>query len=113
MHEGFEKEIKTHQDTHQDKILEFCKEPKTTKEIMSYLGLKDRRNFYLKYMRPLLDSGRLQIFCIFSKFWEMLVLKEKEEASNGKEHVRNAWNVNRFYVVIWKYYRSYGAKGWN
>ena len=68
MHEGFEKEIKTHQDTHQDKILEFCKEPKTTKEIMSYLGLKDRRNFYLKYMRPLLDSGRLQIFCIFSKF---------------------------------------------
>lgn len=65
MHDGFEKEIKnqlvTHQDIHQDKILEFCKEPKTTKEIMAYLGLKDRRNFYLKYMRPLLDSGKLKM----------------------------------------------------
>ena len=51
IHDGFENEIKdrprTHQDTHQDKILEFCKEPRTTKEIMTYLGLKDRRNFYL------------------------------------------------------------------
>lgn len=28
---------------------------------MEYLGLKDRRNFYLKYMRPLLDSGKLQM----------------------------------------------------
>ena len=69
MHDGFENEVKdrprphqdTHQDTHQDKILEFCKEPRTTKEIMAYLGLKDRRNFYLKYMRPLLDSGKLQM----------------------------------------------------
>ena len=65
MHEGFENEIKeqptTHQDTHQDKILEFCKEPKTTKEIMAYLGLKDRRSFSIKYMRPLLNSGKLQM----------------------------------------------------
>ena len=65
MHEGFEDEIKgqpkTHQDTHQDKILEFCREPRTTKEIMAFLELKDRRNFYLKYMRPLLDSGKLQM----------------------------------------------------
>ena len=65
MREGFEDEIKKrpaiHQDTNQDKILEFCKEPKTTKEIMAYLKLKDRRNFYLKYMRPLLDSGKLQM----------------------------------------------------
>lgn len=51
----------THQDTHQDKILEFCKEPRTTKEIMAYIGLNDRRNFYLKYMRPLLYSGKLQM----------------------------------------------------
>ena len=58
MHEGFENEIKnqptTHQDTHQDKILEFCKEPKTTKEIMAYLGLKDRRNFHLKYLETII-----------------------------------------------------------
>lgn len=69
IHDGFENEIKkqsaihqdTNQDTHQDKILEFCREPKTTKEIMAYLGLKDRRNFYLKYMKPLLDNGKLQM----------------------------------------------------
>ena len=65
MHSGFEDEIRnqtiTHQDTHQDKMLEFCIKPRTTKEIMIYLGLKDRRNFYLKYMRPLLDSGELQM----------------------------------------------------
>lgn len=41
MHEGFENEIKERPTTHQDKILEFCKQPKTTKEIMAYLGLKD------------------------------------------------------------------------
>ena len=50
-----------HQDTYQDKILEFCKEPKTTRKIMSYLGLKDRRNFYLKYMKPLLTSEKLKM----------------------------------------------------
>ena len=61
MHEGFENEIKEQSTTHQDKILEFCKEPKTTKEIMAYLGLKDRRNLYIKYMRPLIDSGKLQM----------------------------------------------------
>lgn len=57
MREGFEDEIKkrpvihqdTNQDTNQDKILEFCKEPKTTKEIMAYLKLKDRRNFWMLF----------------------------------------------------------------
>ena len=61
MHSGFEDEIRNQTITHQDKILEFCIKPRTTKEIMIYLGLKDRRNFYLKYMRPLLDSGELQM----------------------------------------------------
>ena len=61
IHDGFENEIKNQPITHQDKILEFCKEPRTTEEIMAYLGLKDRRNFYIKYMRPLLDSGKLQM----------------------------------------------------
>ena len=37
-----------------EEVLEFCKEPKTTKEIMAYLGLKDRRNFYIKYIAPLI-----------------------------------------------------------
>ena len=28
---------------------------------MVHLGLKDRRNFYLKYMKPLLNTGKLQM----------------------------------------------------
>ena len=28
---------------------------------MSYLGLKDRRNFYLKYMKPLLTIEKLKM----------------------------------------------------
>ena len=50
------------------RIGEFLKELKLTEgrntgipKIMTYLGLRDRRNFYLKYMRPLLDSGKLQM----------------------------------------------------
>ena len=49
------------------RIGEFLKELKLTEgrntgiPKMAYLGLRDRRNFYLKYMRPLLDSGKLQM----------------------------------------------------
>ena len=88
MHDGFKNEIKeqltTHQDIHQDKILEFCKEPKTTKEIMAYLGLKDRRNFYLKYMRPLLDSGKLQ-----------MTIPDKPNTKNQKYQIKEEF-LNRF-----------------
>ncbi|MFR0822029.1 MAG: Fic family protein [Clostridia bacterium] len=61
LYDGFENEIKDQSRIHQDKVLEFYKEPKTTREIMTYLGLKDRRKLYIKYMRPLLNSGKLQM----------------------------------------------------
>lgn len=52
----------THQDTHQvtdQDIIEFCIEPKSRMELMDFVGLKDKVNFRRKYLKPLLDSGRI------------------------------------------------------
>ena len=51
----------TNQDTHQDKILEFCKEPHSKKEIMEYMEYKHTRNFTMLYLKPLLEKGLLQM----------------------------------------------------
>ena len=59
----------THQVTHQDsmlsavstQILDFCIEPKSKKELASYCGFKDLRNFTLKHINPLLESGQLEM----------------------------------------------------
>ena len=58
-----------HQVTHQDstlsavstQILDFCIEPKSKKELASYCGFKDLRNFTLKHINPLLESGQLEM----------------------------------------------------
>jgi len=57
------------QDTPQDKrkkvdeisILEFCKEEKSIKEILSYFGYSDSKNFKAKYIYPLLNNGKLKM----------------------------------------------------
>ena len=41
-----------------DRILVFCNVPKSAQEILSYLGLRDRKNV-MKYINALVDSGRL------------------------------------------------------
>ena len=41
------------------KILEFCKEPRTTSEILDYLGLSDRKNLMETYLNPMLEAGML------------------------------------------------------
>lgn len=59
----------THQVTHQDstlsavstQILDFCIKPKSPKELASYCGFKDLRNFTLKYINPLLESRQLEM----------------------------------------------------
>lgn len=48
------------QDDHQEKILQFCSSPRTKKEIASFCGYKDLRNFTLRYLNPLLASGQLK-----------------------------------------------------
>ncbi len=41
-------------------ILVFCRAPKSKKEILEHFGYKDRKNFNMRYLKPLLDDGRLQ-----------------------------------------------------
>lgn len=41
------------------KLVEFCSEPRSRKEMMGFMGLSHPGNFREKYLRPLLDSGRL------------------------------------------------------
>jgi ATP-dependent DNA helicase RecG len=41
------------------KIIDFCKTPKSTAEIMEYLGLKHREHFRSKILQPLLAQGIL------------------------------------------------------
>ena len=42
-------------------ILQFCKEPKSVKEIMEYIGLKHRPTFIHDYLNPLLKEEKLQM----------------------------------------------------
>lgn len=41
------------------RIIEFCSEPKSRKEIMEYIGMSRRASFYTRYLLPLLSSERL------------------------------------------------------
>lgn len=64
-------QVKPNKITEQDKpnkkedkinlILEFCKEPKSVKEIMEYIGLKHRPTFIYDYLNPLLEKNKLQM----------------------------------------------------
>lgn len=45
--------------TLEDKIVEFCKEPKSRKEIAEFLEIKTTSYAYSKYILPLLEEGRL------------------------------------------------------
>ena len=42
-------------------VLEFCEIPRTRKEIQDMLGLKDRENFRVTILTPLLNSGQLEL----------------------------------------------------
>ena len=58
-----------HQVTNQDselstvskQILVFCTTPKSKKELAAFCGFKDLRNFTLKHINPLLESGQLKM----------------------------------------------------
>lgn len=42
-------------------ILEFCKEPRTTSEILDHLSLSDRKNLMETYLNPMLEAGLLSM----------------------------------------------------
>lgn len=55
------KDQSTGQVTGQDKILKFCEQPKTAKEIMTLIGLKHRESFANNYLKPLLQKKLLSM----------------------------------------------------
>lgn len=51
-------QVNTQVDT-QDKILEFCKEPKSKSEITAFLGFKNSKGVAKNHLKPLLEAGKL------------------------------------------------------
>ncbi len=49
----------TEQVKRRHKIIEFCKTPRSTSEIMDHLGLKHREYFRSKILQPILSEGIL------------------------------------------------------
>ena len=43
----------------EDKILSYCMQPRSKKEITAHLGYKDAKSFGERYIQPLLNTGRL------------------------------------------------------
>lgn len=43
----------------QNKILEYCAQPRKKSEIAEYCGFKGIKNFTKNYLKPLLDSGKI------------------------------------------------------
>ena len=48
-------------DVRMKQILEFCKEPRTTSEILDHLSLSDRKNLMETYLNPMLEAGLLSM----------------------------------------------------
>jgi Fic family protein len=51
----------TEQVGREERILEFCAEPKTRQEIQIFVGIAHREHFRAKILKPLLESGRLKL----------------------------------------------------
>lgn len=47
--------------TPQERLLEFCKEPRSRSEIQEYLELKDREHFRKMILNPLIESGNIEL----------------------------------------------------
>lgn len=43
------------------KILEYCSEPRSTKEILSHMGLANKQHLHKTYIKPLLAVGKLKM----------------------------------------------------
>ena len=43
-----------------NKVLDFCKEPKSAKEIRNYLGISSKRYVAYKILKPLVDCNKLE-----------------------------------------------------
>lgn len=57
----------------EEQILQFCVVPRSKKEITEYMGYKSAKSFGLRYIRPLVESGKLE-----------MTIPEKPNSSNQK-----------------------------
>ena len=71
-----------------EKLLVFCSEPKTKKEIMEHLDFSSRRQFNERYMKPLLQSGRLR-----------MTLPEKPQSKNQR-YVSTKTKIERAQAIM-------------
>lgn len=53
--------VKLEHDKIPDEILSFCDQPRTKIEIMEHFGYKDVKNFNNKYIKPLIEFGKLRM----------------------------------------------------
>ena len=68
----------THDTTHdaihdENKLLEYCSEPRSRKEMMDFMGLVNRKHFWEHYLKPLLESGQL-----------LMTIPDKPQSKNQK-----------------------------
>ena len=42
-------------------LIQFCSVPRSRKEMQEFMGLAGRRNFSEKYIKPLLDAGKIKM----------------------------------------------------
>ena len=75
------------QDSTQDKnrenaILDFCKEPKSSEEILNFIGIKSRKYLREKILRPLLLSNKLK-----------MTIPDKPNSKNQKYTVNNSKKI--------------------
>lgn len=42
-------------------IIQFCSVPRSRKEMQEFMGLAGRRNFSEKYIKPLLEMGKIEM----------------------------------------------------
>jgi len=58
--QGINEESKQSIQDRRDKLVIFCNQPRSQKEMMQFLNLKDRVNFRRNYLMPLLETGRIE-----------------------------------------------------
>lgn len=51
----------TPQDTLQDKIINFCIKERSLQEIMNFIELNDKKYFKKRYLKPLIQQGKLSM----------------------------------------------------
>ncbi len=58
---NYQEEIETHQERVKEQILLFCGTARSKREIADYTGYKDLRNLTSRYLKPLLEEGKLRM----------------------------------------------------